>query len=746
MNATQLDELSINKRIIRLLQDTGISSLFPPQEEAFNTAVLEGENLVLAVPTSAGKTLVAEICILKTILDGRGKALYLVPLRSLAREKYLDFRKYEALGITVAMSVGDYDSPGTKLREADIIVLTTERADSLIRHKAEWLDEVGIVIVDEVHLVNDSKRGPTLEMVIAKMAQILPDVQLVALSATISNANEVAEWLNAELVKSTWRPVPLREGVLLDNQITFSDDGTSRSITRKRREVVVDAICDILDEGGQALVFVSSRRSTVAVAKRVAQSTRSYLTKDVQDQLANAAKRTVAKPSVPEASKTLARLLMAGTAFHHAGLDNTERALVEDYFKENLLKVVVATPTLAAGVNLPARRVVVRDYRRFEAGRGNYPIPVLEYKQMAGRAGRPKYDEYGEAILIARSDQEQDFLMDEYLLSEPENITSKLASPSALRSHILSSIATDMTQNREEIDHLIDGTLFSSQFDSDDIGHHISSALTFLEEGRLIECNDSGYTATPLGHRTSRLYIEPSTAMLFRDSLTKAKMASVLGVLHVVCHSPDQPIAYLTRGDFEEYEILVDDNKGDLLIDPPEWDELEEYARYLAEVKTARLLEDWISEVPERNITERYNVGMGDVHRYVQTARWLVYSASEVARIVGASQHIPALHNLRSRLRYGAKSELLELVRLRGVGRVRGRMLYSHGLKSLTDLYQAPLERIAVVPTIGTALAGSIKRQLGMDVKSNQRSVLESDEEFSYSIQTLLEDFEPKDD
>ncbi len=215
-----------------------------------------------------------------------------------------------------------------------------------------------------------------------------------------------------------------------------------------------------------------------------------------------------------------------------------------------------------------------------------------------------------------------------------------------------------------------------------------------------------------------------------------------------MCHSPDQPIAYLTRGDFEEYEILVDDNKGDLLIDPPEWDELEEYARYLAEVKTARLLEDWISEVPERNITEKHNVGMGDVHRYVQTARWLVYSASEVARVVGASQHIPALHNLRSRLRYGAKSELLELVRLRGVGRVRGRMLYSHGLKSLTDLYQAPLERIAAVPTIGTALAESIKRQLGMDVKSNQRSILESDEdeEFSYSIQTLLEDFEPKDD
>jgi helicase len=748
LKTTQLEDLPINQRIIRLLQDVGISSFFPPQVEAFNTNVLDGKNLVLAVPTSAGKTLVAEICMLKTILAGRGKALYLVPLRSLAREKYSDFKKYEGLGMTAAMSVGDYDSPGTRLKEADIVVLTTERADSLVRHKTEWLDEVGIIVVDEVHLVNDHKRGPTLEMVVAKMRQILPNVQIVALSATISNANEISEWLNAELVKSTWRPVPLKEGVLLDSQIAFSDNSKPRSIMRKRHEAVTDAICDILDEGGQVLVFVSSRRSTVAVAKRIAQSVRTYLKKEIQEQLANAARKVVSKPSVPESSRTLARLISSGVAFHHAGLDNTERALVEDHFKDNLLKVIVATPTLAAGVNLPARRVIIRDYRRYEPGRGNYPIPVLEYKQMAGRAGRPKYDNYGEAVLIAKSDEEYDFLMDEYLLSEPERITSKLASPSALRSHILSSIATDMTRNREEVDHLIGETLFSSQFDSHDIGHHVSSALTFLDEGDLIRSDSSDtYSATPLGHRTSRLYIEPQTAILFRDALSKAESLSVLGVFHLVCHSPDQPITYLTRGELEEYEILVEDSQDVFLIDPPDWDDLDDHGKFLAEVKTARLLEDWISEMREKDITDSFNVGMGDVHRYVRTAEWLVYSASEIARVIGVGQHIPTLHSLRSRLKYGVKPELLELVRLRGVGRVRGRMLYNHGLKSLADLYQAPIEKIGAVPAIGTALSESIKRQLGVDVKPGQELSIEADdEEFSLSIQTLLEDFEPEDD
>ncbi len=749
MTETQLESLSINKKVIKLLQDNGISTLFPPQESAFNTGVLEGRNLVLAVPTSAGKTLVAEICMLKSILEGHGKALYLVPLRSLAREKYSEFKKYESLGITISMSIGDYDSPGTRLKDADIVVLTTERADSLVRHKTQWLEEVGIIVVDEVHLVNDSNRGPTLEMLIAKMMQGIPDVQIVALSATISNSDRIAEWLNAELVTSTWRPVPLREGVYFDNKISFILDGMSKSIPRRRPEIVSDVICDILEEKGQALVFVSSRRATVAVAKKIASSVRPYLNINALELLTKVAKKLSARPSAPEATKILARVIASGVAFHHAGLDNSERTLVEDFFKDDMLKVVIATPTLAAGVNLPARRVIIRDYRRFEQGRGSYTIPVLEYKQMAGRAGRPKYDSYGEAILIAKSEQERDSLTDEYVLAEPERITSKLASPSALRSHLLASIATEMTQNREEVDSLIKGTFFSHQFDPLEIQHHVSSALIFLEDGQLIDCTESGvYSATPLGKRTSRLYINPYTAILLRDVLAEAKEVTTIGVLHLICHTPDQQIAYLTKSEFDEYDYFVEEHSSDLMIEPP-IDEIEDYARFLAEVKTARLLEEWISESSEREITEGFSVGMGDVHRYVQTAEWLVYSTSEIAKVINATQHIPLLYNLRFRLKYGVQKELLDLVRLRGVGRIRGRMLYANGLKNQSDLYHASLEKIARIPTIGTSLARSIKRQLGVDlpVTENEAILIEPEnDQDSFSIQTLLEDFEIEND
>ncbi|MHA2240678.1 MAG: DEAD/DEAH box helicase [Candidatus Thorarchaeota archaeon] len=747
MTDTRFQELKINQKIIKLLNGFGISDLFPPQVKAFETNVLDGKNLVLAIPTSSGKTLVAEICMLKAILEGRGKAIYLVPLRALAHEKYQEFKKYESLGITTAMSVGDYDSSGTQLSEADIAILTTERADSLVRNKAEWISEIGIIIMDEIHLVNDSSRGPTVEMVLAKLLRILPNVQVIALSATISNADDIAGWLNAELVRSTWRPIPLNEGVSLDGKIIFRNK-TPREVKRTRKEELTNLICDILDEDGQVLIFVSSRRSTASVAKRIAKSIRPYISKEALESLGRTAARINSGQSIPEASKTLAHVMSMGAAFHHAGLTNRERAIVEANFKENLLKVIVATPTLAAGVNLPARRVIIRDYRRFESGRGSYPIPILEYKQMAGRAGRPKYDKYGEAILVAKTEQEYEFLTDHYIDSDPEEIISKLASPPAVQFHLLSSIAAKMTNNREEIDELIAGTFFSYQFDQWEIEHHVSSALTFLEEGDLIESrNEEHYTATPLGARASRLYIAPQTAILIRDVLSEHKSLSEIGILHLVCHTPDQPISYVTQSEFEDYQYYIETKEDELLISPPDsWEDPEGFTSFLGQVKTARLLQGWILEQSERNLTEEFNVGMGDIHRYVHSSEWLLYSASEIARVINESKHIPILRDLRSRMKYGVRSELLELVTLKGVGRVRGRMLYNHDLRNMTDLYNVPLNQLAGIPAIGTAIAVAIKRQLGIEVETPSKGTTDSADPTASPLQTLLQDFENSED
>ena len=724
-----------------------MSQLFPPQEQAFDTGVLDGKNLVLAIPTSSGKTLVSEVCMLKAILDGKGKAVYLVPLKSLAREKYNEFAKYEALGISTAMSVGDYDSPGTKLSDADILVLTTERADSLVCHDPEWIHSIAVLIADEIHLVNDTSRGPTLEMVLAKLARMIPTIQIVALSATIANGEEIAGWLKAELVKSTWRPIPLSEGILLDGRIRFSD-GSTRAIRRSKGDELIDLVCDTLDEKGQVLTFVSSRRSAVSVAGKIAPFVRPYLSREASQELSRISDRIGGGPHAPEASKILGRLLKAGIAFHHAGLASQERTIVEESFKQNLLKVIVATPTLAAGINLPARRVIVRDYRRFDEERGNQPIPVLEYKQMAGRAGRPKYDEYGESVLVARTDDEYDFLMDHYVSADPEEIRSKLASESAIRFHLLTAIAGKTVSNRTEIDQLIEGTFFSFQYSSHEIDEHVSSALAFLEEGGLIGSDEADHLyATPLGEKAAKLYIDPVTAILFRNVLPTIAEATPIGILHLICSTPDEPLVRVTQSEQEDYDVFVAAHEDELLVSPPdEWEDYDSYSKFLSQVKTARMLDDWVSERTERDITEDYDVGMGDIYRHVEAADWLAYSASEIARVVGAWRLLPSLQSLRARVRDGVLPELLELVSLRGIGRVRGRMLYNHGLKTLSDLSRASLDQIARVPAIGPTIAESIKQQLGLEVgESNKELPLTKEgQETTDSAQTLLEDFGDK--
>jgi helicase len=216
----------------------------------------------------------------------------------------------------------------------------------------------------------------------------------------------------------------------------------------------------------------------------------------------------------------------------------------------------------------------------------------------------------------------------------------------------------------------------------------------------------------------------------------------MIGILHLICHSSDQPLTYVTSSEAEEYEVAVEDNLDELLVEPPIEESPRAYSEFLSQVKTTLLLQDWISEKTERDITERYNVGIGDVHRFVQTAEWLAYAASEISRISNATSHISFLHNLRSRLRHGVRSDILELVGLRGIGRVRGRMLHNHNLVSLPDLYKVPIEELARIPTIGSSIAESIKKQLGIEarLKTVDKDQRINDDEID-SMQTLLDDF-----
>lgn len=212
---------SIHPSVFTILEKEGIDALRPVQEKAVNAGLLKGKNLLVCTPTASGKTLVAELAALMHIMSQKGKAVYIVPLRALASEKYKSFKRRYGHIAKIALSSGDIDSDESYLASYDLIVCTAEKFDSLLRHHASWIRQVSCLIIDEVHLLNDAGRGPTLEIVMTLMRHLLPSVQMIALSATIGNQRQLAAWMNAELVQDTWRPVQLKHGIYAEGSIQF---------------------------------------------------------------------------------------------------------------------------------------------------------------------------------------------------------------------------------------------------------------------------------------------------------------------------------------------------------------------------------------------------------------------------------------------------------------------------------------------------------------------------------------------
>ena len=725
----------MNPLISEVLSRSGILRLNPVQEKALKAGILDGESLVIAAPTASGKTLVAEFAAMNAIRKGR-KVVYIVPLRALATEKYHEFReKYEPLGIRIALSIGDLDSSDHWLAKFDLIIVTSEKFDSLLRHGIPWLDQIGLVVVDEIHLLNDAGRGPTLEITITKL-KALVNPQILALSATIKNYMEIAAWLKAKAVRSDYRPVKLYRGVCFDREIHY--------VPKKQKRVIgseyppdFEIAKDTLRKNKQALIFVSTRRNTESLAGNIGNILKNTLSPGEREKLrkiSGSVLKAVEKPTLQ--CEKLSRQVVNGVAFHHAGLTNSQRKIIEDGFKEGVIKVIAATPTLAWGVNLPAYRVVVRDMKRFSAGHGSDYIPVLEIQQMMGRAGRPKYDREGEAILIAKSNGEAEYLFDTYITGEPEEIQSKLGVEPVLRMHTLALIASGITFSKEKLFEFFSKTFYAHQYgDLSQLNSKLESVIALLKEFGFVKSSggtgsdnpfrsarelseDEKLEATTIGKRVSELYIDPITANYLIENMRKAKdFLDSFALLHLISRTLEmQPSLSLRKKDFEKINELL---SKELLEKPPNpWDI--EYDDYVRSVKTAWFFSEWMDEMGEDLIFENFGVTPGELHVRLTNADWLLYAAQELALLLGKKDLLKHIRKTRLRVKYGIREELLPLVRLKGIGRIRARMLYNSHLRKLSDLRKVPIQSLSKL--IGPALAKSVKEQLN-EMENEQRAV-----------------------
>ena len=707
----QVKDLPLPESLKQRYLDTGITHLYPPQAACVEKGIFNNKNLLVAIPTASGKTLVAEMAMHTHIARG-GKCLYIVPLRALASEKYEEFTNK---GVQVGISTGDLDRRDDHLGKNDIIVATSEKVDSLLRNGARWIPDISLLVVDEVHLVDSPDRGPTLEMVIAKMRHRNPAMQIIGLSATIGNPNVLAGWLDAELVTSTWRPVDLRPGVFYTDRIYFRE-GTRQVPQVSKNYDDLNLCLDTIAEGGQCLVFVSSRRNAEAFAKRAAAAIKSE-----DPALAMYAKNLHAGTEM-EMGKRLADCVSKGAAFHHAGLSRNERVVIEEGFRKGAIKCISSTPTLAAGLNLPARRVIIRDYLRFSAGEGMQPIPVGEYHQMAGRAGRPRLDPYGEAVLIAKEKCQIKELFDCYIDAPPEDVHSHIAAPTALYTHVLSLVASGFAGTKEELSTFMNRTFYVHEHRGGRLVHKaVAAALEFLITAELVVEVGEHLEATAFGTMVSRLYIDPRSAAMIVSTMRSVEQYADLGMIHLICSTPDMLKLYVKNSDTDTLTRMMEDHIDELWLDFPNEDDLyraqnddgdsydKQVETYFRALKTAMLLSDWTDELTDAKICERYSVGPGDIYGMVESINWLLHASAELARMC-ASRHYPEIRDCETCMKHGIRRELLPLIRLRGIGRVRARRLFNHGMTSPDEIRKHTPEEVARI--LGQGISDQIFAQL----------------------------------
>jgi helicase len=401
--------------------------------------VLEGEHLLVSAPTSSGKTMVGELAALNAVEAGR-RAVFLLPMKALVNDKHQEFeRKYGAAGVRTIRATGEHADqvPALLHGQYEIALLTYEKFAGLVLAHPHLLDQIGAVVIDEVQMLADENRGAGLEFLLTLLRvrrQYGAHPQVVALSAVIGETNGLERWLGGRLLRRDERPVPLDEGVVEPDgsfhyQAAEDEERSEPCIQPEfrgrspRQNFIVPLVRRLVSEEKQVIVFREKRGETVGTA--------GYLASDLRREAADEALEALPAGDPSASSQALREALACGVAFHNSDLSREERATVEGELRkaDSKVRVVVATTTLAMGINTGADAVVIAGLQH--PGRPPKPYTVAEYKNMVGRAGRLGFSERGTSYLIATDHGTAERYWLGYVQGEPEDLASRFLDPNA---------------------------------------------------------------------------------------------------------------------------------------------------------------------------------------------------------------------------------------------------------------------------------------------------------------------------
>lgn len=666
-----------------------IKKFNPAQKAVIESGYLEDKsNYIISIPTASGKTVLGILPALKTILNG-GKAIYAAPLLSIQNEKVKEFKAFEEHGI----KVGKHPS------NSDLSVMVFESFDALTRFSWNVLREVDTLIIDEFHMIGEYSRGPTLESAITRAKIINPSLRIIALSATLKNIDEIEQWLDGKTVEHNYRPVPLNKEVLDAEMFN----------TKNKNDVIVKIVEKAIEDNSQALSFVSTRRFTESLATYVAKKIDKKTTKEQKQKFKQVADKLLEVPKKKGSLPTTTCLKLAeaaekGVVFHHAGLFNEQKEIIEDEFRKGNILMITATPSLMYGVNLPSKYVVIRDHTRWTSN-GPASIPVFDYEQMSGRAGRPQYDDVGYSYLVAKTMDEAFDLEARYVNGEIELTNSKLIdNKDAIYKQIIAQIASSLSKNLDDLNDFFGKTLYGfqmknnpsmSMFAQDSLNWELESALEFLLQNGIIRATPEGLKTTDFGNLIAKSNYAVETAVKIKEYVSTMEKLNPAEMIYALAETPDLPLISF---------------KGRKSKDPVR-DKLSECGLFAVDIgnpeATAVSLIEWIDERNEYEIENAYNVYSASTRRSAYEASRLVKFAKNTLEVLGNYSNLKDMDYLSARLYYGVKEDIIPLViGVKRLGRKRARLLMKTFGDNLSEASEKDLQK---VEGIGPKLAGKVK-------------------------------------
>ena len=643
------------------------------QSETLPAILERDDNVVVSAPTASGKTALAELAICKTLAAG-GTALFLAPLRALTNEKESEWERFEEMGYSVYVVTGERDLNTRRAERADILVMTPEKTDSATRKhdsaRYSFITDVDCCVIDEVHLLDSDKRGAVLEVTVSRLRRLC-EPRIVALSATMPNVEDIADWLDAPdactfQFGDDYRPVPLHASVE-----TYATGENAFQNKYRRLYRALDLAQPHIEEDGQSLVFVASRQDTVRAAKKA----RDVLAERDID-IGARGDYDLHTDAQDLRNDTLRQSVVDGVAFHHAGLSREDKNAVEAWFKEGKIQLLFSTSTLAWGVNLPARCVVIRDTKLHDPLEGEVDMSPLDVLQMLGRAGRPGYDDKGYAHVVCEGRDAEKYRR---LLREGKEIESRLAAE--LDSHLNAEIALGTIRDVDDVMEWLQTTFYYVRAQSapdqyrfgGKLRERVRETLQDLVASGFVETDDElRVEGTPLGRLASKFYLRLDTAEGFKTLADRAAEETL--------SDADVLEAVATAGEFDSVSARRDERDAVRAVLGPDGDDLDPGNRKVLAILRASMDGNTPSEL------------RSDAWVIRQNALRMVAALREFLDRFAGPYAANVACRVEARVENGISADAVGLTAIDGIGKGRGVKLAKEGLQTPADVLAAGVD------------------------------------------------------